>query len=418
MRPARALPASVAAALLLACGDSTAPSGDGPDEVAAGPTIAAGTWVTCALSTAGAAYCWGTNGFGTLGNPDVPSDTGAPIPVRGSARYVTVAVNAINQTVGPYTACALQADGAADCWGSNPDGLLGPADARECLDASGVAQEAAGPCLRVPTRVAPSLRFRRITVGWAHICGITTDGTAVCWGRGAEGQLGTGGGGTATTTTPAPVAGALRFVDIAASDKFTCALTADGAAYCWGLNSTGQLGDGTTTTRSSPVRVQGTEPLAQIDPGTAHVCAATRAGTTVCWGAGGSRQLGADGPFAGSALNSLTPIPVSLPAATRAVSAGGASACALDAAGRLRCWGWNVYGQVGTADATRCGGQGTCLPSDVAPSIAFAEVNVGMIHTCGRARDGAVYCWGSNFRRNLGDGSRRDAPTPVRVTLP
>jgi alpha-tubulin suppressor-like RCC1 family protein len=416
MRPTRALPLSLLAVLLLACDDPAGPDGGG-SAGADGPTIAAGTWVSCALSAQGAAYCWGTNGLGTLGNPDVPTDTGAPVPVRGSGRYVAIAVNAINQTVGPYTACALQADGAADCWGSNPDGLLGPSDARACLPL-GETPEATGACVRAPARVAPSLRFRRLSVGWAHICGITTEGAAVCWGRGAEGQRGSGA--TTTTAVPAPVAGGgpQRFVEIAASDKFTCALTADGVAYCWGLNASGQLGDGTTTSRSAPVRVLTSEPLAQLDAASGHVCAATRAGATVCWGAGGSRQLGADGPFAGNAFSSATPLVVPLPAATRAVSAGGASSCAVDAAGRLRCWGWNVFGQVGTADASRCNAQPSCLPSDVAPTVTFAEVSVGMTHSCGRARDGAVYCWGSNLRRNLGDGTRRDAPTPVRVALP
>ena len=417
MGTARSPRLPLAAALLLACGDATAPL-DGDGAVASGPTVAAGTWVSCALSAQGAAYCWGTNGFGTLGNPDVPADTGVPVPVRGGGRYVAIAVNAINQTIGPYTACALQADGAADCWGSDPDGLLGPADASACLD-PGSSLEATGPCLRVPTRIAPSLRFRRLSVGWAHICGITTAGAAVCWGRGTEGQLGTGA--TASTTVPTPVSGVPRLVDVAASDKFTCALGADGAAYCWGLNSSGQLGDGTTTTRATPVRVLTNEPLAQLDAGSGHVCAVTRAGATLCWGAGGFRQLGSDGPFTGTAFHSATPIPVALPAATRAVSAGGGGTCAVDAAGRLRCWGWNQYGQVGTADVTRCtadGQRATCLPSDVGPGITFAEINVGMTHTCGRARDGAVYCWGSNFRRNVGDGGRRDALTPVRVTLP
>jgi len=82
---------------------------------------------------------------------------------------------------------------------------------------------------------------------------VTTAGAAYCWGDNDNGQLGDG------TTTPraGPVAvlGGLTFVAVGAGDAHTCGITTAGAAYCWGFNGNGQLGDGTTTDQLSPVRV-------------------------------------------------------------------------------------------------------------------------------------------------------------------
>jgi alpha-tubulin suppressor-like RCC1 family protein len=416
--------AILAIAGLLGCSDAgtepppTTPTTPGP--LASGASIAAGTDFSCALAS-GAAYCWGTNGLGQLGNPAVANEAWVPSRVSGAGTYVAIAANATNQAFGPSTACALQADGAADCWGSDPEGLIGPPDPVTCID-SGTTPRSTGTCMRVPTRVAPTLRFRRIIVGWGHVCGVLADSTGVCWGRGTEGQL--GDGSVTSSGTPVRVAITPRLVDIVASDKFTCALAVDGSAYCWGLNNFGQLGDGSITSRATPGRVPASAPFRQIDAGSEIVCGVTPDGTTLCWGHADFRALGSDGSFArlpNTATYWPTPVVVPLPAATQRVSAGTATACALDATARLRCWGYNVYGTVGTTDATRCTTSATsaaCLPADVDGDLRFAEFSAGGLHTCGRTTAGDLYCWGRNFRGNLGRGDRRNSSVPVRVTAP
>src|SRR2546427_12695816 len=56
----------------------------------------------------------------------------------------------------------------------------------------------------------------------------------------------------------------LKFTAVSASGEFACGLTALAAAYCWGANDRGQLGDGTTTDRTRPERVTGDVRIAAV----------------------------------------------------------------------------------------------------------------------------------------------------------
>src|SRR5207249_1684911 len=97
--------------------------------------------------------------------------------------------------------------------------------------------------------------FAAVTAGAGHTCGVTAAGTAYCWGRNGFGQLGDG----ATTSRSSPVRVEARAgggcAAVTAGAVHTCGVTAAGTAFCWGRNVEGQLGDGTTTDRLTPVRV-------------------------------------------------------------------------------------------------------------------------------------------------------------------
>ena len=103
-----------------------------------------------------------------------------------------------------------------------------------------------------PVPVSGGHRFSALSAGGEHTCGVTTTGTALCWGSGYGGELGGAGGGQ---TTPAPVSGGLRFASLSAGWGHTCGVTVTGALYCWGSNASGQVGDGSTADRSEPVPV-------------------------------------------------------------------------------------------------------------------------------------------------------------------
>jgi hypothetical protein len=98
--------------------------------------------------------------------------------------------------------------------------------------------------------------FASVSAGGSHTCGVTTDAAAYCWGSNDHGQLGDGTMSDRQATA-VPVTGGFSFASVSAGGDHTCGVTANGAGYCWGTNGHGQLGDGTTTERHSPVPVSG-----------------------------------------------------------------------------------------------------------------------------------------------------------------
>ena len=110
--------------------------------------------------------------------------------------------------------------------------------------------------------------FASLTAGFAHTCGVTSGGTAYCWGQDASGQL--GDGSSADRLTPVAVSGGLTFASLTAGRVHTCGVTTGGAGYCWGLNSVGQIGDGSSTTRLAPVAVSGGLVFVRLTAGSDH----------------------------------------------------------------------------------------------------------------------------------------------------
>src|SRR3989449_41493 len=195
------------------------------------------------------------------------------------------------------------------------------------------------------------LTFVAVSAGFVHTCGFTTAGAAYCRGGNYFDQL--GDGTTTQRTSPHAVGGGLTFAAVSAAYFHTCGITIAGAAYCWGVNGTGQLGNGTTTAPQtclgapcsmSPAAVVGGLTFATVSAGVYHTCAITTAGAAYCWGYNGGGALG-DGTWA----DPEQPGPVGGVAGptVAADTAGGFQALGGATARPPHCWGVNGHGPRG-----------------------------------------------------------------------
>jgi alpha-tubulin suppressor-like RCC1 family protein len=327
----------------------------------------------CFLTATGAAYCSGNNYSGQLGI-NVPGAGSGPVGVAGGLTFATL-------STGYDHSCALSMAGAAYCWGSNRDGKLGTnTDVSGCDTPSDHPE---GDCSNRPVTVSGGRTFTQISAGGSHTCALTSAGAAYCWGSNGAGEL--GNGTTNSSLTPVAVAGGLAFAQISAGGTgFTCAVTSAGRVYCWGNNSVGQLGDGSFTNRSSPVAAAAGLTFVEVRAGGTHTCGLTTAGAAYCWG--GSEAAGVLGD--GTSLSPL-PIAVSLPAGVTLtqIDAGDYETCGLAMDGAAYCWGW-YYPNASSPTVV-------VAPTRVAGSLAFKSVHSGSYRSCGVTRDSVVYCWGS-----------------------
>lgn len=217
--------------------------------------VSVGDGQACALTTAGSAYCWGWNHYGQLGTGD-QTDHGQPAPIAGGLVFSIVSLASDDHT------CGLTTSGAAYCWGFNREGQLGASSSDNCmlpLSSNAVA------CSLTPLAVSGGLTLTTLSAGSRYTCGLTADGTAYCWGS--------------NSSTPVAVLGGLTFTTVSVGGQ-ACGVTSAGAAYCW------------SAANSTPALVPGGLTFATVSVGSDHVCGLTPSGVAYCWGGNSQGQLG------------------------------------------------------------------------------------------------------------------------------
>ena len=345
-------------------------------------SLSAGGGSACGLIMGGAGYCWGA------GSDQV--DSYVPIPLSGGFSFIAI-------SVATWDTCGLTIGGTAMCWGASD---LASVDPSLCCI---LGQLGLGPgAPSQPGVPVVEGQFVALTASDVHTCGLTQTGVAYCWGWNGDGELGNGST-VDSSLVPVAVSGGLVFTSLSARGRHTCGLTPTGAAYCWGNNFDGALGVGTVTgpqvcgpahdgvaCSQTPVAVTGGLRFATISAGSNHTCGVTPAGAAYCWGANTSGQVGS-----GSTMDSVvSPVAVSTSLQFAMVSAGFAHTCGVTTEDRAYCWGDNGGGQLGdsltTVDSSR-------VPVAVSSAVPFSTISAGVQHTCALSISGEAYCWGTMF---------------------
>ena len=321
--------------------------------------VAAGGGHTCALTMAGGVKCWGANTFGQLGD-GTTTDRTTPVDTSG----LTSGVVAV--TTGGSHTCAVTDASGVKCWGWNLFGQLGA----ETADLCSAPFWGDSPCSTTPVDVLDlTTGLAAVAAAGEHTCALTTTGGVKCWGGNRFGQLGaeTNGrcpyptlGHVPCSTMPVDVVGLTSGVAaVAGLSAHTCVLTTAGGLKCWGYNFSGQLGDGSRTDHTTPVDVTG------------------------------------------------------LTSGVAAVAAGGDHTCAVTTAGGVKCWGSNLFGELGAETTDLCSVAALPLPFEEVPCSrtpldvaglggSVAAVAAASQHTCALTTGGGVKCWGLNTSGQLG----------------
>ncbi len=353
-----------------------------------------------ALTTGGAVYGWGTNTGGKLGDGTTTNQS-APTSVIG----LTSGATAIRGTVSHI--CARKSTGGLRCWGDNDKGQLGNNSTLPLLTHTVTA-------VSDNTLIASAAK---VTAVDNYACGLTTSGSAYCWGQNTYGNL--GNNSTTDSTAPTPLNTSLAFSSLALTDTTACGLTTDGAVNCWGYNASGTVGDNTTVQKTSPTAVStltsGVSVLKASPSTIRYMCAiATLGGNTnglYCWGQNSYGQLGV-----GDKVNKKVPTnPTGLTSGVTDIAMSAYSNCALTSGGAVYCWGLNTNGQVGNSSIVE-----QLTPTQIIAS-GISSIYAGKYgdtrHYCAITSLGAVKCWGKNTNGQLGIGSTTDATAPTDVSV-
>uniref|UniRef100_A0A061QKX5 Rcc1 repeat-containing protein n=1 Tax=Tetraselmis sp. GSL018 TaxID=582737 RepID=A0A061QKX5_9CHLO len=270
-----------------------------------------------------------------------------------SLHDLQLAPGVLTACAGEQHTCSLSQYFKVLCWGGNSHGQLGLGDTLPRGAPHGEPPRVELP----PGRAAVSL-----TCGAQHTCAVLDSGELVCWGRGADGRLGTGAeedvgdspGEMGAALAPVDLGPGSRAVAAAAGERFTCALLASGAVKCFGFNGEGQLGRGSASSQGGapgelgaalpPVGLgAGGRAAVSVHAGGRHACAVLDDGSLVCWGSNSRGQLGAPASSAdprwGSDGDGLALVDLGPGARAIGVTAGPDYTCVALTSGGTRCFG-------------------------------------------------------------------------------
>ena len=384
--------------------------------------LAAGAAHVCALSVDGQVTCWGANDSGQLGyghpwaigDDEPPSDAG-PVDVGGSV---------VSLAAGARHTCALLENNRIRCWGFGGDLALGRGDGHPETIGDDESPGALGDAI-----IYAGSAFEALAAGDHHSCVLTASGRIKCWGDSPAGALGYG---FATKTGgwlgEVPL-GSVVASSIATGCDHTCVIVDAGAVRCWGAapalgyGGLADVGDNELPAELGEVALG--EPVVELAAGQKHTCALTAQGAVRCWGLGGYGALGAGTTH--STPNAATAAIVALGEVVTSITGGDRHTCALTLSGAVRCWGDGASGALGYGNVKRIGDDESPAAAGVVQLGERAvQVEAGNGFTCALLESGTVRCWGEGDSGRLGTGTDADvgddelplSVPPVEVFLP
>ena len=388
----------------------------------------------CALLVSGALKCWGDNNYDSIGVG--ATNFGVPRPTSP----ISATTNITLFSVGGGQLCYLQS-GVVKCVGANYNGqlgdgtntdtsspvsviglssnitFLGSGSGHSCAVQNGAAKcwggnvySQLGIASTTTTTSAPvqvtglTSNVTAISAGTNHSCAVH-NGAAKCWGDNTTGLLGSGLSITGSAS-PVQVVGLTSNVSaVVTGVNHSCAIH-NGAAKCWGDNSKGQLGNSTTTASSAPVQVTGlTSGVTKIAVADKITCAVHNSAAK-CWGNSADGHMG--NGLAGA--NYVVSAPVQVTGLTSGVTdvSVARSACAVHF-GRVKCWGkYNLGAEKYSTYTT--------VPKLIYVSGTISQASAGAINSCFVTTAGAAKCAGSNFFGGVGNASIYETNTLQQAT--
>jgi len=338
----------------------------------------------------------------------------------------------VDGALGLVNTCFVRQSGRLNCFGNNAAGQLG----------NGFTYTTNPEPTPVVRAVGTELRVRDVAVGDSHVCALDLEGKAWCWGANDVGQLGVPNtGDDAVAIAPSPVAVEsdvaawedVELVSIVSRYRHTCALSAEGDVWCWGVNYGGCVnGSGNVLAGPVPraVRVPVGGAVAAIATGATQTCVLLEDedhdGEVHCFGVSLAGELGRMEEYVfGFLPPALAPGPVQHEdgaplTGVRSIAADVTASCAATD-DEVYCWGDSEPERFAGADGNNFATPVVDLGAETIGG-PVDELAIGGLHGCARV-GAAISCWGNGFGGQLGDGRSLEVgeaarPTPLPVTLP
>ncbi len=306
----------------------------------------------------------------------------------------------------------LRSDGTVFSFGSDAHGQLGDGDETTV----GIRHE--------PIMVEGVKHVLRIAAGNRYSVALTADGTVWTWGFNTDGQLGrivqdNKGRVLDEVHTLEPVKGLDNIIDIAAGHSHNLALQSDGTVWAWGSNRHHQLGRGNMTASSHEVQqVQGLPHIVAIAAGNGHSLALSEDGTVHAWGNNSHGQAGQD-PLQSELVRFGTPQSIDLPETFKgkfmAIAAGDKFSIAVREDGTVWAWGSNEFQVLGSDTPINGINNLSFQPVQIHTISGVVAVSAGTRHVLALDNQNQIWSWGQNDQGQLGDDRTSDFHVPTVV---